>query len=386
MISQICKNTQDIEELMKCLDDATKNIYRINDDSPNGWNVEAWLDDNNQAVAHPVGLTTPDLVDDFIDSVWNGPIDSDGIPTHVNGVAQFNTVVSSSNFVDSAANVPLGSGLDQYRISTYINTIGLGTIDLRDSNNNSGEAARIYLSECCGPFEVAGHVLDARPFNAGVFKTQLEEGIHCILVLESDRTAFGGFNLSYAPTGTENFANIPIDRMSTVKPFVECESIPFCDPVPEGWTTKEPKLCTPEVTPALTEEQLKVFFIKCLEEYELNCDDIKDDEGGLPETNGDIVSDNFQDGENNAPFNLQVRNTTNEVVNYEAVVTAEYSTIPNLNAGAAEYEAVQDGQLTKHIFKGQLQPFQNDTFTGGVPNPADTGELTLFSERVSAER
>ena len=54
---------------------------------------------------------------------------------------------------------------------------------------------------------------------------------------------------------------------------------------------------------------------------------------GTP-ANGDLVSDNFQDGNGGAPFNLQVRNTTNATTGWTAVLASvPYATIPDLVPG-----------------------------------------------------
>lgn len=105
-----------------------------------------------------------------------------------------------------------------------------------------------------------------------------------------------------------------------------------------------------------------------------------------PEANGKVVSDNFQDGNGNAPFNLQVRNTTNSAVNWQACTPpVPYDSIPNLNAQGANYQVVDNGDGTfLHCFDGaSLGAFQNITITGGLPDPAGAGgsqNLSLHCE------
>lgn len=222
-------------------------IYRLSE-SPNGYKIKAWFGED--AAAMPAGLITPELVDEYLDTVFDV---SSGQPVHVNGDPTQEIIYdTSSNFNDSAAFGGAGgpgNGLDQYVIETYLDTRGQGVVDLRDVNGNSGEAARVYVSTCCGPLLPVGHITDIAPFNAGTFATALPEGIHCIMVLESDRTAFGGFQPQWAPTGTDEFATIPVASLWTEKRELECQYIPACDAIdtlPEGWVLEEPKLCTPK--------------------------------------------------------------------------------------------------------------------------------------------
>lgn len=235
-----------VKGLEQKLESLKKPIYKLTEPA-NGYKVQAWFGED--AAAHPAGLNTVPLVDAFIDTVFDV---SSGYPVHVNGAPTQEIVYdASSNFNDSTAfggsNGP-GNGQDQYVLETYINTIGQGVVDLRDVNANSGEAARIYVSTCCGDLLPTGHITDVPPYNAGVFAQGLEEGIHCVMVLLSDRTAFGGFQVQWAPTGTDTFVGVPIGNMTTEKPTVECEYIAVCDEVPEGWTDEAIKLCIPSPT------------------------------------------------------------------------------------------------------------------------------------------
>jgi len=87
----------------------------------------------------------------------------------------------------------------------------------------------------------------------------------------------------------------------------------------------------------------------------------------------DLVNDNFQDGNNNAPFNLQVRNTTWNATNRVAVVVwAPYATIPWLNPGNYTLQTINNGDWTyDHIFTWttQLNGFANITITWWLPVP-----------------
>ena len=96
---------------------------------------------------------------------------------------------------------------------------------------------------------------------------------------------------------------------------------------------------------------------------------------GAP-ANGALVSDNFQDGNGNAPFNLQVRLNGAGPTNWQAVVTGPYATIPNLVAGAYTLATNDNGDGTyTHVFTGTtpLTNFGGITITGDAPTPAGQG-------------
>ena len=96
---------------------------------------------------------------------------------------------------------------------------------------------------------------------------------------------------------------------------------------------------------------------------------------GAP-ANGALVSDNFQDGNGNAPFNLQVRLNGAGPTNWQAVVTGPYATIPNLVAGAYTLATNDNGDGTyTHVFTGTtpLSNFGGITITGDAPTPAGQG-------------
>lgn len=100
------------------------------------------------------------------------------------------------------------------------------------------------------------------------------------------------------------------------------------------------------------------------------------DDFGDP-ADGDLISDNFQDGNGGAPFNLQVRNTTNSDTEWRAVLSSvPYASIPGLNAGNYDLEITPNADGTfQYVFTGTtpLGPFQNITITGGVPTPPGVG-------------
>ena len=103
-------------------------------------------------------------------------------------------------------------------------------------------------------------------------------------------------------------------------------------------------------------------------------------ETGAP-ANGVLISDNFQDGNNNAPFNLQVRNQTNNATDWQACTpNVPYASIPNLVAGAYTLNTINNADGTyKHCFTGtsplgaQGSANSSISITGGLPNPAGSG-------------
>lgn len=106
----------------------------------------------------------------------------------------------------------------------------------------------------------------------------------------------------------------------------------------------------------------------------------------LDPANGKVVSDNFQD-QQFIPFNLQVRNTTNSPVNWEAVIVGvPYDLDPNtLNLNGSSLNTTDNGDGTfTHVFSGSnLGAFSNIIITGGVVSPSGNGSgLSLYCESV----
>lgn len=104
----------------------------------------------------------------------------------------------------------------------------------------------------------------------------------------------------------------------------------------------------------------------------------------LPNADGKVVSDNFQD-QQFVPFNLQVRNTTNAPVDWEALVQGvPYASISGLAAGNYTLTTTDNGDGTyDHLFTGTspLGPFANITITGSPVTPAGDGSgLSLYCQ------
>jgi len=102
---------------------------------------------------------------------------------------------------------------------------------------------------------------------------------------------------------------------------------------------------------------------------------------GTP-NDGTLISDNFQDGNGNAPFDLQVRNTTGIPTPWEAVINnVPYATIPGISTGNYNLTTINNGDGTyTHIFTGtnNLGPYQSIQITGNLPIPAGTGSGLLL--------
>jgi len=101
----------------------------------------------------------------------------------------------------------------------------------------------------------------------------------------------------------------------------------------------------------------------------------------LPASNGKVVSDNFQD--QFGSFNLQVRNTTDQSVNWEALVAGvPYASIPNLVPGNYSVSTADNGDGTyDHLFTGTtaLAAFANINIDGDGPTPVGNGSgLSLY--------
>ena len=97
--------------------------------------------------------------------------------------------------------------------------------------------------------------------------------------------------------------------------------------------------------------------------------------GALATNNGELVVDNFQDGNGSAPFNMQIRNTTGSPVDWIAIIRdVPYATIPSLSAGAYTVSTSGSNPYT-YTFTGTspLAAYSNITITGGTPSPSGVG-------------
>ena len=100
----------------------------------------------------------------------------------------------------------------------------------------------------------------------------------------------------------------------------------------------------------------------------------------LTPANGVLISYNFQDGNGNAPFNLQVAATGGASTWKALVRNVPYASIPSLvNDGRYTLQTTDNGDGTySHLFTGQdaLSSGENYIITGGTPAPAGAGTTT----------
>lgn len=91
-------------------------------------------------------------------------------------------------------------------------------------------------------------------------------------------------------------------------------------------------------------------------------------------SDGNLVVDNFQDGNGNAPFDLQLRTTAKETNTYIAILReVPYDEVPDLKA---DYGLEYDLEVTKgetgynFTFTVELEANGKIRLRGGVPSPA----------------
>ena len=148
-----------------------------------------------------------------------------------------------------------GSSADVLKMYGWIDTRGLGTIDLQDVNGNTGERIWPFIGQCCTnpvPLEELTTNTTGGAGNVGYnYLTTLEEGVHFIGWLATDLSANQGVQIQYAPTGTTTFANFPANRSFIDKPKVECKNVAKCSyELAEGESFTKFELCD-QVFPAL---------------------------------------------------------------------------------------------------------------------------------------
>lgn len=109
---------------------------------------------------------------------------------------------------------------------------------------------------------------------------------------------------------------------------------------------------------------------------ELTVEDPADSSDDQGTSAGDkLANDNFQDGADNAPFNLQVRNTTGAELAFVAVISdVPYESIPDLVKGAYTLETTKSNSGYTHTFSGKLAGGAKITINGGAPSPAGAGK------------
>ena len=105
--------------------------------------------------------------------------------------------------------------------------------------------------------------------------------------------------------------------------------------------------------------------------------DVSEPEPELESADDVLVVDNFQDGNGNSPFDLQLRNTAKEAGSYVAILRdVPYSEVPDLKADyGVEYELeVTKGDTGYNFtFSVDLELYGKIRLRGGVPTPAGEG-------------
>lgn len=94
-----------------------------------------------------------------------------------------------------------------------------------------------------------------------------------------------------------------------------------------------------------------------------------------------IVVDNFQDGEGDAPFNLQLRNASEKTLKFVAVIEdAPYSDIPDRIKTGHTLSTDKSESGYTHTFTGSLKSGAKIEIKGGVPDPAGDGSGLTVTE------
>ena len=204
---QLCSGAIALASDPQC---APQTFYKINEDTPNGVNVQYWGDN---AAAH--------------DNVSNIFTDFD---THVNGVADGVGVNPNWNFNDGTVATLTGANqtaTDQILAYAYIYLEEDAL--LQETNTNTGEKGSVWIGECCGDNELIYEVTD-NTFtpDRGLFgealsadpPISLPAGLHWIGFQLSDLSASGGITLRYSTDGGITYALFPFENTYTVKPPV----------------------------------------------------------------------------------------------------------------------------------------------------------------------
>lgn len=216
-----------------CTDLPDRSVYRIASDGENGINRRVWNNGDGDSVPHG------DAGD-----IFTGPVDPiTGMPTHPNPPTIQNIDpdwnVTNSDFPND--------GSDQLEIWAWIDTTGLGTITIRDDNQNTGERGEMFIGKCCGTpiLQPGSNVgVDTGAVDRGMLDpVSIDEGIHFIYGRLSDFSAFNGFDLEY--DDGSGYSRFPINRTYTQKPYVECRTLAGCEDTPAGWSACYPSLCVP---------------------------------------------------------------------------------------------------------------------------------------------
>ena len=210
---------------------------------------------------------------DFPSNIWNGQNDEYGLPSYNIGTPP------NAPDVDIIINDYTDGGPENHQyFYAVISTEGLGAIDIRDNNQNTGELIRPFVSGACCTNSVEfpeSEVNTLDPRGYGYITTLQEESWYVVAFQLSDFSANGGIQLQYAPTGTTDFVDFPDAQTYPEKPEVKCKRELKCTyELQEGESYKPIKLCDP-VFPAITlgggeETDIELDVTECTGIFE-NC-------------------------------------------------------------------------------------------------------------------
>ncbi len=295
---------------------------------------------------------------------WGGPL-VNGIPSHSSGLPP-----TTQGFETDTRFAQAERGNDDHRLTYCIDNrnseLDLVIVD----TDTRAESLRVYTGcECHSDLTYERYQAQGQPYTSdGQPVSIIPAGeIRIMTVLIHDPGPdFSGFRPIANYAGSED----PVDFVSyQEKPSVSCREI-------------EQLLCG---TPYQLEDN------ESFKPIELTCSVCPGGGGGTDNQSGDfevgepagrtLVNDFYADGNNNIPFELQVRNATNANTPWQACTpSVPFDQIPNLSTGPYDYNRIDnpDGTFI-HCFTGtsDLGPSGSATqsviITGGVPIPAGNG-------------
>ena len=151
--------------------------------------------------------------------------------------------------------------LDVQVLDTVITVPAAGGIWIQYQGGSEGYWA-IEVGQCCGPLELVDELgyTDREDSLAVVGPVYLPPGQHQFRAWNIDS---GGTNSSHTASYSTDGVNfgpvVPAGvEFSTGKRAVECQTVPACDPIPEGWDTCPPPDCLAEPFDPLPEVAVEV--------------------------------------------------------------------------------------------------------------------------------
>lgn len=171
---------------------------------------------------------------------WDGPADSaSGFPLPTDTTPTHTGVSNSTNIRDNP-DADAGFAARYGIIDGWI-FLPDDVTHLRDNNANTGELGMVLLGGCCGgPLEEqpgGNHTASTNGSDRTLMdSTPISAGWHYIYNPQSDSGAFQGLDLEFSTDNEASWQEVTVMRPTI--PVVECQDVPFCDPVPEGWQDK----------------------------------------------------------------------------------------------------------------------------------------------------